>query len=331
MQPELTLFEAEPPGYPSERAGAPVPEEERVDQTDAGDDVSSEIAQSSGAPRPTATVVILVVLMVVCVSTVFSFVFATQLSAFQEQRAQHQLYAQLRGLLDPSSPVAPKIGGTIPQGFPVALVNAKQAGIHDLVVAQGTSSADLLSGPGHLPNTPLPGQKGDSVIMGKSTTAGAPFSHIGQLAKGDVINVLTGEGTFKYVVADTRSGSAKPRVLRSPSILTLITGNLSWSAGGGSHAAQLVYVDAALVGKIAGTPKGQPHTVTAADKPGSNDPNALPLVIMWLVVLLAASVACWWLWARWGLTRTWIIGAPVLFTLLWVMSSEVMRFLPNVY
>jgi sortase (surface protein transpeptidase) len=277
------------------------------------------------------TVVVMVVLLVACVSMVFSFVFATQLSSLQEQRAQHQLYAELRGLLSASSTIAPKIGGKIPEGFPVALVDAKQAGIHDVVVAQGTSSADLLNGPGHLADTPLPGQKGDAVIMGKSTTAGAPFAHISQLAKGDVIDIVTGEGTFKYVVVDTRNGNTKPRVLRVPAILTLITGNLSWTSGGGPNAAELVYVDATLVGKVVGTPKGQLHTVAATQKPGSNDPNALPLVLTWMVVLLAASLACWWLWARWGLTRTWIIGAPVVFALLWVMSGEVMRFLPNVY
>lgn len=206
----------------------------------------------------------------------------------------------------------------------------KQLGIHDLVVAEGTTSADLLSGPGHLPNTPLPGQKGDSVVMGKSTTAGAPFKDIGRLVKGDVINVTTGEGTFKYIVADTRSGSARPPVLKVPSVLTLITGSLSWSSGG-SRSAGLVYVDATLKGTVAGTPTGRPRTVPANEKPGSNDPFALPLVLAWLVVLFAVTAACWWLWARWELTRTWLVGAPVLFALLWVISSEVMRFLPNVY
>jgi sortase A len=276
-------------------------------------------------------VVALSAVLVICVSVVFSFLFATQLSGLQEQRAQHQLYAQLRGLLNASSAIAPRIGGNIPQGFPVALVESKQAGIHNLVVAQGTTSADMLSGPGHLPDTPLPGQKGDSVIMGKSTTAGAPFRRIDQLAKGDVITVVTGEGTFKFVVADTRSGSAKPPILRVPSVLTLITGNLSWASGGGPSTAGLIYVDATLAGTVVGTPAGQPHTVPVSEEPGANDPDAFPLVLLLMVVLLAAVAGCWWLWARWGLTRTWLIGAPVIFALLWVMSSEVMRFLPNVY
>jgi sortase A len=276
-------------------------------------------------------VVVLAAILALCASIAFSFLFATELSALQEQRAQHQLYAQFRGLLDPSSEISPAIGGNIKSGFPVALVDAKRVGIHDLMVVEGTSPADLLSGPGHLRDTPLPGQKGDAVVLGKSTTAGAPFRNIGRLSKGDVIDVVTGEGKFTYIVADTRRGTERPPALKTLSVLTLITGHLSWSSGGNSRSAGLVYVDATLKGKVAGTTSGQPRTVSAAEKPGSNDPHALPFVLGWLGALFVASAACWWLWAKWGLARTWLVGAPVLFALLWVISGDVMRFLPNVY
>jgi sortase A len=331
VQPELTLGV---PSYVAVPAGQarPAPQDHYQGvEPDVDQEVAPRRTPLSGAPRTRAVVVVLAVVMVFCVSVVFSVLFATAFSGLQEQRAQHQLYAEFRGLLDPSSVIAPKLGGKIPPGFPVALVDAKQAGIHDLMVAEGTSSADLLSGPGHLPDSPLPGQKGDAVVMGKSTTAGAPFRGIGRLAKGDVIDVVTGEGKFIFVVADTRNGDTRPPVLKSPSVLTLVTGDLSWSSGGSSKSAGLVYVDATLKGKVAGTPAGEPRTAPATEKPGSNDPHALPIVLAWLIVLFAASAACWWLWARWGLARTWLIGAPVLFALLWVMSSEVMRFLPNVY
>jgi sortase A len=331
VQPELTLGPAEYLAPPLEGAELDLPGDTHEERPESEAEMHRERTQLSGAPRPKLVVVVLAAVLALCVSVVFSVLFARVFSPLQEQRAQHQLYAEFRGLLDPSSVVAPKIGGPIPQGFPVALVDARQAGIHDLIVAQGTSSADLLSGPGHLSDTPLPGQKGDAVVLGKSTTAGAPFRDIGRLAKGDVIDVETGEGTFTFVVADTRRGDAKPPVLKAPSVLTLVTGDLSWSSGANPRAAGLIYVDATLKGKVKGTPAGQPRTVSATERPGNNDPNALPIVLAWLVVLFAVSAACWWLWARWGLTRTWIVGAPVLFALLWVISSEVMRFLPNVY
>jgi len=39
----------------------------------------------------------------------------------------------------------------------------------------------------------------------------------------------------------------------------------------------------------------------------------------------------WWLWSRWGILRAWVVGAPVLLALLWGLSNEAMRLLPNVY
>ena len=66
------------------------------------------------------------------------------------------------------------------------------AGLENVVVVEGTSSSDLLEGPGHLRDSPLPGQLGESIVMGKSATAGAPFGGIARLRKGDVINVTTG-------------------------------------------------------------------------------------------------------------------------------------------
>ncbi len=129
--------------------------------------------------------------------------------ARQEQRSQHQLYAMFRGLLDPSSEIAPKIGGAIPAGWPVALISAPQAGLHQVVVVEGTSSSVLQSGPGLLGDSPLPGQHGDSVVLGKGTTFGAPFAGITRLRHGDVITVTTGQGTFRFVVKDQRLAGAR--------------------------------------------------------------------------------------------------------------------------
>jgi hypothetical protein len=168
---------------PSGTPGEPVPPSRRI-----------------GPPAPRLLTVVLSAVMLVCALTVFFGIFVFGLSGLQEQRSQHQLYAQFRGLLSPSSPVAPSVGGAIPAGAPVALVDAPQAGLENVVVVEGTSSGDLLAGPGHLPSSPLPGQVGESVIVGKSTTAGAPFRSISRLRRGDVVTVRTGQGRFRYVV-----------------------------------------------------------------------------------------------------------------------------------
>lgn len=259
----------------------------------------------------------------------FFAAYAFGFSALQEQRSQSQLYAQLRGLLDPSSPLAPPIGGALKPGTPVALLNVPRAGIRNLVVVEGTSSADLLAGPGHQRDTPLPGQPGQSVLMGKSATAGAPFRKVDDLAAGDIITVTTGQGTFHYTVRDLRGANAKLPTITGSSVLTLVT-----TAGSGLVGAldpsHIVYVDASLTGNAATPPSGRLIAVPSAELPGQSDPSSWPFVIFWLQALLIAGCGIAWLWSRWGRWQTWLVGVPVLVALLWGLSTEAMRLLPNI-
>jgi len=300
----------------------------------AADESTAEPASARrrvGPPAPGLLTVALSAVMVLGAVTVFFGVFAYGLSGLQEQRSQHQLYAQFRGLLSPSSPVAPSIGGAIPSGEPVALLDAPQAGLDNVVAVEGTSSGDLLAGPGHLGNTPLPGQVGESVIVGKSTTAGSPFRSVTNLRRGDTVTVRTGQGDFHYVVQGrTLAGRRPPAVRSGGSELVLVT---AVGAGGtpGLDPSHLVYVDANLHGKAVAVPRHQPRTVATSELPGHSDPGAWPLVLLWLLVLGAATAATWWLWSRWGLLRTWLIGAPVMLGILWLFSNEAMRLLPNTY
>ena len=285
----------------------------------------------TGPPVPGPLAITLAVVMVLSVAVAFFGVFAFGLSGLQEQRSQHQLYAKFRGLIAPAAEVAPPIGGTIAAGTPVALLDAPQAGLHNVMVVEGTSSGDLLAGPGHLTNTPLPGQPGESVLVGKSSTAGAPFSGITRLEKGDVVTIRTGQGQFHFAVLGRLLPRQRlPKITSAQGLLTLVT-----SAGPGSLGSlapdHLVYVDAKLQGQAVPAPPGRPTTIPAAQVQGHNDPSAWPFVALWLLVLLAGSAACWWLWARWGIFRTWLVGAPVLFGVLWALSNETMRLLPNVY
>jgi sortase A len=66
------------------------------------------------------------------------------------------------------------------------------------------SHEDLKKGPGHYPDTPLPGQLGNASIAGHRTTFGHPFFDIDQLAPGDqiVVTMITGD-RFVYEVASS--------------------------------------------------------------------------------------------------------------------------------
>jgi LPXTG-site transpeptidase (sortase) family protein len=70
----------------------------------------------------------------------------------------------------------------------------------DVAFVEGVSSGDLATGPGHYPQTPLPGQGGNTVIAGHRTTHGAPFWSLDVLRPGDLIGLQTRRGRFVYRV-----------------------------------------------------------------------------------------------------------------------------------
>jgi sortase A len=73
----------------------------------------------------------------------------------------------------------------------------------DAVVVQGTDTASLQKGPGHYPDTALPGQGKTIGVAGHRTTYLAPFRHIDQIAPGDEVVVEMPYGDFAYGVTNT--------------------------------------------------------------------------------------------------------------------------------
>jgi sortase A len=71
-------------------------------------------------------------------------------------------------------------------------------------VVEGTDSENLRKGPGHYPDTPLPGQRGTVAIAGHRTTFGAPFRNLDKVKKGDRIVMELPYGTFIYRVERTQ-------------------------------------------------------------------------------------------------------------------------------
>ncbi len=96
---------------------------------------------------------------------------------------------------DTVSPAAP--------GDPIARIEIPAIGV-DKIVVEGVSRSDLKKGPGHYPETPLPGQKGNAAIAGHRTTYGAPFHRVDELEPGDEIIVETVQGRFRYLVREQR-------------------------------------------------------------------------------------------------------------------------------
>ena len=88
-------------------------------------------------------------------------------------------------------------------GDPVARLVIPKIGL-DKIIVSGVAVNDLRKGPGHFPDTPLPGEHGNASVAGHRTTFGAPFNRVDELASGDRIEATTVKGTFVYLVSEIR-------------------------------------------------------------------------------------------------------------------------------
>jgi sortase A len=88
-----------------------------------------------------------------------------------------------------------------PPGTGFALMRVPKVAL-EAVVFEGIDTESLQKGPGHMPNTPLPGQPGNSVISGHRTTYGRPFHDFDLLVAGDRVEIETSIGTHVYEVRD---------------------------------------------------------------------------------------------------------------------------------
>ena len=90
----------------------------------------------------------------------------------------------------------------IADGDALARLEIPRMGRNDIVVA-GVGREELKKGPGHYPQTPMPGQLGNAAIAGHRTTYGGPFLEIDELEPGDEIVVTTPYGRFVYRATTT--------------------------------------------------------------------------------------------------------------------------------
>jgi len=156
-----------------------------------------------------------------------------------------------------------------PTGEAVANIRIPKIGV-DKYVVQGVGLADLRKGPGHYPETPMPGEQGNAAIAGHRTTYGAPFNRLDELAAGDEVLVTTVKGTFTYTVAQTHVVKPNQVEVLNPTptpTLTLTTCNPKYSAK-----ERLVVVANLAPGQKATAPTPSATTTTTAGGEG----KALP-------------------------------------------------------
>ena len=89
------------------------------------------------------------------------------------------------------------------KGDAIARIDIPAIGVSEYVV-EGTDTDSLRKGPGHYPETPLPGEPGTAAIAGHRTTYGAPFRHIDELKPRERIIIDMPDGRFVYRVEQTK-------------------------------------------------------------------------------------------------------------------------------
>jgi sortase A len=205
----------------------------------------------------------------------------------------------------------------------------------DKIVVEGVQVSDLKRGPGHYPDSPLPGQPGNAAIAGHRTTYGAPFNRLDELEAGDEILVTTTQGAFRYEVREQLIVSPdQVEVLDDfgDNRLTLTACHPKYSAR------QRIVIVAALTG-----PAAPAATTTPAPDASDDGEQASPETIdaglggeragAWPAVLLGIACALIWI-AAWLLGKLWrkwpayLVGLPVFLVVLFFFFESFSRLLP---
>jgi sortase A len=240
----------------------------------------------------------------------------------------------------PPKTAPPKTAPRIPPpaiGDVVGRLTIPSIGVHNFYFVEGTGLDQLKRGAAHYPETPLPGQAGNAAIAGHRTTWGAPFHNIDKIQKGDIIEVTTLQGTFRYrmfeqlIVAPT-DVSVLDDVGDNRLTLTACHPKLS--------SKQRIVIHATLVGnpveKLAGQDE-RPTTGTKAEpaetRSAIDDFESAPITrfpgAWWGIVCvlgwIATRVVAWTQRAN-GLARRalpYLIGTPICLVLLYLFFESV--------
>ena len=232
------------------------------------------------------------------------------------------------GTLPPAT--APPLAEAPQAGDPIGRLEIGKIGLNAVVV-EGVGVDDLKDGPGHYPDTPMPGQKGNAAIAGHRTTYGAPFASVDELVPGDTIQVTTVQGRFTYAVIAQEDGSG--HLIVSPDqveVLNDVNDNrITLTACHPKYSAsQRIIVVGVLQGEALPAPPIKPHPVDLGIS-GEQVPK-LP-AILWGLVCAAIWIGAWLLGKKWKRWPSYALASPVFLVALFFFFENFSRLLPANY
>lgn len=212
----------------------------------------------------------------------------------------------------------------------------------DKYVVQGVGESDLMAGPGHYPQTVLPGQVGNAAIAGHRTTYGAPFFRLNALKSGDRIIITdTSDHQYTYRVKTLKVVAPTDVAVLDPTRtaeLTLTTCNPRFSL-----TSRLVVVATLSVpkhhsakGAVAAAPAPAPaplpgQPLASATLGTGNSTARKPaliygalVVVLWILTRVTVLHT-----RRWKRNLAYLVGVAACLVALWFTFENVVRLLPT--
>jgi sortase A len=273
-------------------------------------------------------------------------------TGIREAQAQNKLEDQFANVLDDAAQVPTSTTGStststpgststtsttepapalepVPEGEPTAHLRIPKIGL-DKIVVEGVALPDLKKGPGHYPDSPLPGQKGNAAIAGHRTTYGAPFNRIDELVAGDEILVETVQGDFRYLVTEQLIVSpTQVDILddKGDNRLTLTACHPKYSARQRIVVVAMLAPDEVVHARPTRAVGDTPAPVALDDIDGEGAP-ALPAILLGGLCALIWILA-WALGRRWRKWHAYALGLPFFLVSLFYFFEEFSRLLPS--
>jgi sortase A len=124
---------------------------------------------------------------------------ARQFQARENSLLNHLLAEKQVNRIVPSSLPAPGVPAQALTGSLIGRIEIPRLGLSE-VITEGSDAKTLRRSLGHIPQTPLPGQAGNTAITGHRDTFFRPLKDI---RRNDLITITTLQGEFLYRVVST--------------------------------------------------------------------------------------------------------------------------------
>lgn len=226
------------------------------------------------------------------------------------------------------------------EGEPVGRIMIPDIGV-DFIIVEGVALKWLEDGPGHFPETPLPGQPGNSAVAGHRVTYLAPFHRLDELAPGARITIETLQGTFEYEVLPQPGPEGEPPIGhyiinpyqreilddKGDNRITLMACHPKYSA------AKRIVVEARLLTPPAPPTPRPPVPPDEPDELIGGEPTALGPAIAFSAAALGLWFATWLVGHRYRKFKwpAYLVALPFFSVLLFMAFMNINRYLPAGY